>query len=185
MALDCLDGLSAKDGSNTAKATPALLKLLSAEDPISSYWAAAILWRSERHSAAVTACAKLLAADPRLTFSPSRFADHAAPIAERAANLLCEIGPEARAALPSLRQAVAVKWSLWFLTSDCENPNPEPPDAQLRPAGYIGPSAAASYGRKVTFTKAAYRQWREAEIRIQVGTLAQCAIDKIEAQPKK
>jgi HEAT repeat protein len=160
---DALDGLE-KLGPRATAATPALLKLLKHDDPVACLRAALILWKLEKHPAVVTACAELLSAVPDIMYNPDGIRSGGESVAVHAATFLGDIGPDARAALPQLREAVAVSWTLWLLTCNCE------------PPGFPINTAAAEN---------AWRQWRNAQDRIRVGVFAERAIAKIEAKPKK
>ncbi len=128
--LGCLEKL----GPDAIKATPALLKLLKKSDPATRFRIATILWKIEKHPAAVTACAELLKTDPRITYEDLKQArsglsvaasyDPSSPSAGdsltyQVTNFLGEIGPDAKEALPQLREAAAVGVACWFGTCNC------------------------------------------------------------------
>lgn len=108
-ALACLEKL----GPKAIKAAPALMKLLKFDDPEMQYQVATLLWKLEKNQAAITTLAELLKRDPVVT--PENFPQSTVPgtipgeksnLALNAAKMLGEIGPDAKEALPALREAI-------------------------------------------------------------------------------
>ncbi|QJW98302.1 hypothetical protein FTUN_5890 [Frigoriglobus tundricola] len=100
-ALTCLEELGAKAN----KAVPSLLKLLKHDDAESRYRAAVMLWKWEKNTAAVPALASVLTAEAKIRRDRLQVESN---FAADAARMLGEIGPDAKAVLPALREAVTI-----------------------------------------------------------------------------
>jgi HEAT repeat protein len=166
-ALACLEQL----GPKATEAVPALVKLLAHDDPATRARSAVTLWKIEKHPAALGALAGLLSADPDIKYNPAWWLRETDSIAVYATTVLGEIGPDAKAALPQLREATALGRTLWLLAGGGDWPSDQP-------------SALAAF-TVPHHNKETYRQWRDIADRIRVGVSAEQAIAKIEQKPKK
>jgi hypothetical protein len=102
--------------ADAAKGSPQLAKYLTADQPMTRYYAALIAWRAEKNPASVEALAALLKVYeplPGEVYLPGQA--HSAPlIAARAAEQLGVMGTGAKRALPALRAAEARGFVMWY-----------------------------------------------------------------------
>lgn len=166
VALDCLQTL----GPKATNAAPVLVKLLAHDDPIVRFRVAPALWAIDKNPAAVAALGELLKVDPAIQYAPHEYTQSVS-VAVEAAKLLGAIGPDAKAALPQLRETAALGRALWLLAGGSDWPFDKPGSRVLIPIAYT--------------ETATDRQWRDIGDRIRVGVFAESAIDKIEQKPKK
>jgi hypothetical protein len=180
-AFECLEKL----GPKATKAVPALLKLLKTNSPVTCGRAASLLWAIEKHPAAVTAFADLLKMDPgySYTLNPTRPEDGGS-VVTRAIKFLGDIGPEAKAALPQLREVVAVGCAFWLFTEGTGSLFTACRPTRVAPA--VADYAGGVYlvAPPVRYEPVDSRLWNAAA-RIEAGRAAAEAIAKIEAKPKK
>lgn len=169
-ALNCLHEL----GPKAAKAAPALVKFLRHDSAAVRLRVATVLWAIDKNSAAVTALAELVQTDPALREAPTGLPVLSPRFAVSAARLLGDIGPDARAALPRLREVAALGRTFWLLTGGRD-------DSPFEQRSNSYPIA----GRVVVPSAEWYEQWRNVAARLEVGQAAEDAIDKIEQGPKK
>ena len=124
--------------------------------------------------AAVAALAELLNVNSDLSYYPDPSLREWVGIATEAARTLGGIGPDARAALPQLREVAAVGLTFWFLTRGGNSPYQQRNEAGSITV-YLPPGPADEQ----------YTRWQTVEARIKTGQAALEAIAKIEGKPKK
>jgi HEAT repeat protein len=171
---DALKGLETL-GPKAKKAVPALLKVLKNDAAETRFRTAETLWQVDRNPAAVCALAALLNTPAQMGERPdSGRIEIQSDVARGAVRALGNIGPDARAALPQLREAAAVGQTLWLVTCDCD-----PPSSRYLSSFFI------PRNRQPVYRPEAAMQWAQAERRIELGRAAQEAVDKIEQKPNK
>jgi HEAT repeat protein len=95
------------------KGSPQLAKWMAKGDAVTRYYAAALAWKVEKNKAAIPVLASLT--NDLTPFNDSeRSLKYNDVVAGRAIALLQKIGPDAKGALPALRQAVVRGFVMWY-----------------------------------------------------------------------
>jgi HEAT repeat protein len=141
------------------KGTAELPKLLRHEDPVTRYYAVVLSWKVDRNKDAIPVLAGLLREEGTLTDSPAGARQDYLAVAAAAA--LGEMGPDAKEALPALREAEAIAFVMWYFV-----------DSRLERRG------------NAIVTPIGYSADTRASFRIMVGAAAEEAIRKITADPR-
>jgi HEAT repeat protein len=163
-AIECLEEL----GPKAIKAAPALVKLLKHDDAETRYRAAALLWKLEKNPSAVSALVGLLAAEAKIDSSQFNGVTLKSNLAASAAQMLGEIGPSAKDALPALREAASWGASTSILSGT-----------------YYGLAMRKVEGASITWLDDdTYRISVRFRALAEVSRAATEAIKKIESEPK-